>query len=235
VHVGEDEGAIDEDGMPLPGRPPAAMNGVAATMAGLSIGRQARPAAPAPQPIGVTCTFPYLQKKFIYDNEEYLIIELLVPGRPSQAFRPHVSDNGEELLLPVELPGWFFDTNRLTTELEGRGENETFTQAHSEVVQVARQMFGATTPMSPPQKVLLLSKCRKDFIEVMRLDYDGREIVDRGGNGVRTFEHILRVTLKTTREMLKKAPTPTTYGMGDPDATWVHVRPVPGGGAGAGA
>lgn len=226
--------------MPLPGRPPNA-NAIANSLNGMSLGNRPNqanaPASPPAQIISTGCTYPYIQKKFLHDGEEYVMIEFLVAGRPATAFQPRISNDNKNLQLVTVHPMWFFEGNRVNTELQGQGENETFTQAHNEAVQVARSRFGNGEAASPAFEVPLVAKCRRDFMEIMRLDYDGKELVNRNGTGVRTFEHILRITLKTTRELLQKPAMPTTYCMGDPDAAWVHVvhPPTGGGGAGAGA
>ena len=47
-----------------------------------------------------------------------------------------------------------------------------------------------------------------------------------GGDPTRTFEHVLRITLKTTREMLQQPAIVTTQYQGDPDADdFVYVNP----------
>ena len=83
--------------------------------------------------------------------------------------------------------------------------------------------------MSPAQVIPLRDKVRRDFLENQRLEYDGKEVVHRtgaGGGATRTFEHVLRITLKTTRELLQQPTTATTQYQGDPDADdFVYVNP----------
>ena len=54
--------------------------------------------------------------------------------------------------------------------------------------------------------------------------YDGKEEVLRNGANyrrVRTFEHVLRITLKTTHEMFQMPAKATTQYFGEPDVDWV--------------
>ena len=109
--------------------------------------------------------------------------------------------------------------------MNGAGTNESFVQAHEDIVQIARGMFGHEGPLAPPQFIPLRNRIRRDFMEIQRLDYDGKEEVLRNGANygpVRTFEHVLRITLKTTREMLQRPAKATTQYFGDPDADWVR-------------
>ena len=121
--------------------------------------------------------------------------------------------------------------------MNGAGTNESFMQAHEDIVLIARGMFGHEAPLASPQFIPLRNKIRRDFMEIQRLDYDGKEEVLRNGANhgpVRTFEHVLRVTLKTTREMLQRPAKATTQYFGDPDADWVRGGYSPAGGDGGG-
>jgi hypothetical protein len=81
--------------------------------------------------------------------------------------------------------------------------------------------------MTTAQVIPLRDKVRRDFLESQRLEYDGKEAVHRtgaGGGPTRTFEHVLRIKLKTTREMLQQPAIATTQYQGDPD-DFVYVNP----------
>ena len=179
--------------------------------------------------IGVGFTMPFLQKVFLYDNKEYLILEILCPAWPTGDFRPYVTRGGKVLMIPAAIPRWFFENNRVINEMQGVGLNETYVQAQADVVQEARRMFGTEPPQATPQAIPLISNCRSDYIEIQRLDYDGRDVINRNGINVRTFEHVLRITLKTSREMLPRYLPGTSEYKGDPENGWVHI----GGGGGA--
>ena len=74
-------------------------------------------------------------------------------------------------------------------------------------------------------------------MEIQRLDYNGKEEMLRNGANygpVRTFEHVLRITLKTTCEMLQRPIKATTQYFGDPDADWVRDSYSPARGDGGG-
>lgn len=229
----EDE-AIDDQGMPLPAVPPTAARaqpgagGVAAQMASMSVGG-ATSASQRPSTfssISTASVYPFFIKTFVYNGQEWVTVEFYVPGRPGDAFQVSVLPSGDKLSLTVNLPGWLFEENRIVTELQGYGRNEAYMQAHQHTVQAARSRFGNNAPITDPQVVRLPTKCRRDFMEVNRLDYDGKELVERDSTApTRNFEHMLRVTLKSTREMLARPVQATTDYHGDPDAEWVHVRP----------
>ena len=111
-------------------------------------------------------------------------------------------------------------------ETPGGSTNESFVQAHDTVVQIARGMFGEG-PMSPAQVIPLHDEVHRDFLVIQRLEYDGKEVVHRtgaGGGPTRTFEHVLCITPKTTREMLQQPAIATTQYQGDPDDV-VYVNP----------
>ena len=191
------------------------------------------PARPGPSPrtpalpplISVGATYPYLVKTFVYDQEEYVVVELFTNGRPVDAFRIWVPEAQNGVNVATMLPSWFFESNRMIREMNGAGGNESYVQAHDNIVQIARGMFGHDGPLAPPQFIPLRNKIRRDFMEIQRLDYDGKEEVLRNGENygpVRTFEYVLRITLKTTREMLQRLAKATTQYFGDPDADWVR-------------
>ena len=239
--AGDAEGGFD--GMPS-GRGSAGrgLPNIGRLQVGAPAGRPAPPPLPAAPLVSVGLTYPYLVKTFVYDHEEYTVVELYTNGRPVTAFRCWVPQTQNGLNVATMLPGWFFESNRMVREMNGAGGNESYVQAHDDIVQIARGMFGHTGPLSPPQFIPLRNKIRRDFMEIQRLDFDGKEEVLRNGANygpVRTFEHVLRITLKTTREMLQKPAEASTQYFGDPDEEWVRGgyparRAGDGGGDGSG-
>ena len=124
--------------------------------------------------------------------------------------------------------------------MNGASTNESFVQAHENIVQIACGMFGHEGPLASPQFIPLSSKIRRDFMEIQRLDYDEKEEVlrnDANYGPVCTFEHVLRITLKTMREMLQRPAKATTQYFDDPDADWVRggYSPTEGDGGGDGS
>ena len=101
--------------------------------------------------LSVGVTYSYLVKTFVYDYEEYVVVELYTNGRPVDAFRILVPEARNGVKIATMLPNWFFESNRMIREKHGTGTNESFVQAQEDIVQIARGMFGHEGPLAPPQ------------------------------------------------------------------------------------
>ena len=156
-------------------------------------------ARPAPSPCAPTfpplfsvgVTYPYLVKTFVHDYEEYVVVELYINGRPVDAFRI-----------------WVPEAQRMIREMSGAGTNESSVQAHEDIVQISRGMFGREGPLTPPQCIPFRNKIRRDLMEIQRLDYNGKEEVLRNGANygpVPTFEHVLRIASHHSQDYARDA------------------------------
>ena len=103
-----------------------------------------------PPLLSVGVTYPYLVKTFVYDYEEYVVVELYTNGRPVDAFRIWVPEAHNGVKIATMLPSWFLESNRMIREMNGAGTNESFVQAHEDIVQIARGMFGREGSLAPP-------------------------------------------------------------------------------------
>jgi hypothetical protein len=76
--------------------------------------------------IAVGTKYPYLIKTFVYNTEEYTVVELLVFGRPKEAFNVWVPADQNVLNIVTTLPRWFFKSNQMMRGTQGGSTNEVF-------------------------------------------------------------------------------------------------------------